>query len=149
MCLFNRRSGSDHFVYIRGRWLHRGYMYIVRISSLALYMYMYIQVIFADFENTSSSLTESLYRNRHDKEPLENDLGTAVWSQVSKGAYIHVHCERMENTDYIFPSLFYSFLFVSRSMKIFIELWKSYWESEISYEDPWLLPLIYVLFSLL
>lgn len=64
---------------------------------------MYIQVIFADFENTSSSLTESLYRNRHDKEPLENDVEAAV----SEGAYIH--CERMENTDDIFPSLFYSF----------------------------------------
>lgn len=131
--------GSDQFVYIRGKWLNRGYMYIVKISSLVLYMciYIYIQEVFGPHSGVWnwSSLTESLYRNRHDKKPLEKDVWVAVRSQVLKEAFTRtLRGNEKHKLNFSFPLLqpFYCFKInnnLYRTLKIILKVWNFLWRS--------------------
>lgn len=114
ICLFTRRS-LDHFVYIRGKWLNRGYMYIVKISSLVLYMCIYISkkylVHIAEFE------TGVLWQNRCIAIDTARNPSKKTYEQLFEAKSRKVNCKRMENTDWIFPSLSYSLFYCFKSNK--------------------------------
>lgn len=107
--------GSDHFVYIRGKWLNRGYMYIVKISSLVLYMCIYISkkylVHIAEFE------TGVLWQNRCIAIDTARNPSKKTYEQLFEAKFRKVNCKWMENTDWIFPSLSYSLFYCFKSNK--------------------------------
>lgn len=106
---------SDHFVYIRGKWLNRGYMYIVKISSLVLYMCIYISkkylVHIAEFE------TGVLWQNRCIAIDTARNPSKKTYEQLFEAKSRKVNCKGMENTDWIFPSLSYSLFYCFKSNK--------------------------------
>lgn len=126
--------GSDHFVYIRGKWLNRGYMYIVKISSLVLYMCIYISkkylVHIAEFE------TGVLWQNRCIAIDTARNPSKKTYEQLFEAKSRKVNCKGMENTDWIFPSLSYSLFYcfksnknLYRSLKIILKVWNFLWRS--------------------
>lgn len=118
ICLFTRRSAEVRIiliVYIRGKWLNRGYMYIVKISSLVLYMCIYISkkylVHIAEFE------TGVLWQNRCIAIDTARNPSKKTYEQLFEAKSRKVNCKGMENTDWIFPSLSYSLFYCFKSNK--------------------------------
>lgn len=126
--------GSDHFVYIRGKWLNRGYMYIVKISSLVLYMCIYISkkylVHIAEFE------TGVLWQNRCIAIDTARNPSKKTYEQLFEAKSRKVNCKGMEiRTEFFLPFPTVYFIVSSpiknlyRTLKIILKVWNFLWRS--------------------
>lgn len=126
--------GSDHFVYIRGKWLNRGYMYLVKISSLVLYMCIYISkkylVHIAEFE------TGVLWQNRciaidtarnPRKRRMNNCLKPSLERLTAREWKIRTEFFLPFPTVYFIVSSPIKNLY--RTLKIILKVWNFLWKS--------------------
>lgn len=126
--------GSDHFVYIRGKWLNRGYMYIVKISSLVLYMCIYISkkylVHIAEFE------TGVLWQNRCIAIDTARNPSKKTYEQLFEAKSRKLTAREWKiRTEFFLPFPTVYFIVSSpiknlyRTLKIILKVWNFLWRS--------------------